>query len=256
MYYQSISPPHSLSLVAMSSWFTIKKIADDIFCITEPYFCEHANSYLIRGTPYDLLVDCGLGVSDIKAFLSQRGFKPRVVLTHAHFDHSGGIRAFAPQEILVTARVLQNLKDSTRWGKEFLHARDFDAAATKRILGATPAQVGHQYRVVIPKGVRAMKSQQIAVGKYHFSVLPMPGHTDDSVVLYEKERGLLITGDVLYAGKIYAWLPNSDTNRFLASLEQLKWLRFTNVLPGHNKLLNSNQALKVIRQWDKALKKM
>ena len=38
--------------------FTIQQVKEDIYLITEPYFYEHANLYLIKGTKYDLLVEC------------------------------------------------------------------------------------------------------------------------------------------------------------------------------------------------------
>src|ERR1700733_648558 len=60
----------------MKETFNIKKIKEDIYLITEPYFRENANLYVIVGNDRDLVIDAGLGVCDVREFLLQKGFKP------------------------------------------------------------------------------------------------------------------------------------------------------------------------------------
>ena len=55
----------------------------------------------ISGGDRDLLVDTGVGVHSLRKFLESSGLRPEpekpleVVLTHCHFDHSGGAHQFA-----------------------------------------------------------------------------------------------------------------------------------------------------------------
>jgi glyoxylase-like metal-dependent hydrolase (beta-lactamase superfamily II) len=42
----------------------------------------------------------------------------------------------------------------------------------------------------------------IMVGRLHVNCLHVPGHSDDHVVLYESSHRLLITGDLLFVGKV------------------------------------------------------
>ena len=80
-----------MSQVAQN-WFSHERIRDDLYLITEPHYhwFNRANIWLVRGRDADMLVDTGLGVSSLKAYLAQLLDKPlKVVASHVHFDHSG-----------------------------------------------------------------------------------------------------------------------------------------------------------------------
>ena len=50
-----------------------------------------ANCYLLIGEERALLIDCGLGIGDIKGAVEKITDKPiLVVATHGHVDHAGG----------------------------------------------------------------------------------------------------------------------------------------------------------------------
>ena len=91
---------------ANNSWFSVRKIQDNLFLITEPFFYEgnRCNIWLVKGGRIDLIIDCGLGVCNLRKFLEENLLldpvdKPNarpclVVCTHVHFDHSGGAKDF------------------------------------------------------------------------------------------------------------------------------------------------------------------
>jgi glyoxylase-like metal-dependent hydrolase (beta-lactamase superfamily II) len=75
----------------------------------------------------------------------------------------------------------------------------------------------------------------IRFGEIQLTVLHTPGHTEGSVCLLDRDRGLLFSGDTLFAG---AWgrvdLPGGDPAAMAASLARLSELEDTvEVLPGH-----------------------
>jgi len=232
----------------MKEYFHIEKIRDRIHVITEPYFYEHANLYLIEGDDHDLLVDVGLGLSDIKSFLQAKGFNPIVVLTHAHFDHVGGIKHFLPSEIIVTAKVAKNLQHEELLGLQYLKPGYFDAVSTKELFGKTPQKICSDYRIEY-KSLQALRSNTIHVGSYVFKIIPTPGHTNDSVVLYDKNHKLLLSGDTLYDGELYANFENSDKTQFVNSLSRLRSLDIAMTLTGHNQVLHGVQTHSVIERW-------
>src|SRR5437773_9938913 len=45
-----------------------------------------------------------------------------------------------------------------------------------------------------------VEGEQLKIGDLVFDVLHTPGHTEGSVCLYEERAGLLLAGDVLFAG--------------------------------------------------------
>ena len=74
------------------------------------------------------------------------------------------------------------------------------------------------------------------IGHLTFEVLHTPGHTEGSVCLYEASRGLLLAGDVLFAGSYGRTdLPGGDDQAMVASLARLArdLPDGVRVLPGH-----------------------
>jgi glyoxylase-like metal-dependent hydrolase (beta-lactamase superfamily II) len=69
-----------------------------------------------------------------------------------------------------------------------------------------------------------------------FDVLHTPGHTEGSVCLYEERAGLLLAGDVLFAGTYGRTdLPGGNDDDMVASLARLarELPPTVRVLPGH-----------------------
>ena len=80
------------------------------------------------------------------------------------------------------------------------------------------------------------EGQQIRIGDLVFDILHTPGHTEGSVCLYEERAGLLLSGDVLFAGSYGRTdLPGGDDEQMVASLARLarEVPRAVRVLPGH-----------------------
>jgi glyoxylase-like metal-dependent hydrolase (beta-lactamase superfamily II) len=80
------------------------------------------------------------------------------------------------------------------------------------------------------------EEEQVRIGDLVLDVLHLPGHTEGSVCLYEERRGLLLSGDVLFAGAFGRTdLPGGDEQAMVASLARLADAIPTTVrvLPGH-----------------------
>lgn len=81
-----------------------------------------------------------------------------------------------------------------------------------------------------------VEGEQLTVGDLVFDVLHTPGHTAGSVCLYEERAGLLLAGDVLFAGTYGRTdLPGGDDDLMVASLARLsrELPPGVRVLPGH-----------------------
>ncbi len=67
-----------------------------------------------------------------------------------------------------------------------------------------------------------VEGEQVRIGDLVFDVLHLPGHTEGSVCLYEERRGLLLSGDVLFAGSYGRTdLPGGNDEAMVASLARL-----------------------------------
>lgn len=79
----------------MYNWFTVEKIDDDTYAISEYKHWEQTHCYLLLGKQKSILIDTGLGIENIKTVVSSITDKPiQVITTHVHWDHIGGHKYF------------------------------------------------------------------------------------------------------------------------------------------------------------------
>jgi len=80
--------------------------------------------------------------------------------------------------------------------------------------------------------------KQVRIGDLVLDVLHLPGHTEGSVCLYEERRGLLLSGDVLFAGSYGRTnLPGGNDEQMVSSLARL-----ARDIPGHVRVLPGHGA--------------
>ncbi len=78
--------------------------------------------------------------------------------------------------------------------------------------------------------------QVIAVGELRLQVLHVPGHCPDHLVVYEPSWGILVTGDLLFVGKVGGTATDEDARTEWASLQRLLAILPDDVTvwPGHD----------------------
>ena len=80
--------------------------------------------------------------------------------------------------------------------------------------------------------------ESFAVGPYRFEVVWTPGHTPGHVCLFESTRGLVLTGDHLFAKaapnvRLMSYSPIDTMGRYVRSLERIAALPVERALPAH-----------------------
>jgi len=65
---------------------------------------------------------------------------------------------------------------------------------------------------------------RLDLGGRTLQVLHTPGHTPDSICLFDEDNGLLFGGDTYNTGPIYAHLPDSDVDAFARSTARIAGL--------------------------------
>jgi hydroxyacylglutathione hydrolase len=166
------------------------------------------NTYLV-GARRPILLDTGAGLPEYAALLAgflateRLGEIPRVVLTHRHRDHMGGVpdvRALYPRVPV---------------GK--LVVNDPSLPVPMEPLG--------EGTVLRGDGVT-------------LRALHTPGHASDHLCYYLEEERALFTGDVILGGSTTVIPPDDgDLAAYLASLRRLLDLDVQRIYPGHGPVL-------------------
>jgi glyoxylase-like metal-dependent hydrolase (beta-lactamase superfamily II) len=224
--------------------FIKEAVCKDVWLVTEPWFAEHANLHVVRGSQKTLLIDAGIGLEYLPQWLDEQEMQPDVVaITHSHFDHCGGLHNFSPKQIFLTVAQMDAIQNPALWGLTYLHAEDVPHAKQQRI---------HHYEPVAPTAANVLP-QRIELGNYQLQVIQVGGHTNDSVMFYEEHQGWLFTGDLFYRGELYTDFANTSIEAWRQATAVIKNLDPLIVFPGHNEILQRDAARQLITHVEKQL---
>lgn len=215
----------------MDNWFTIEQIDRDTFSISEYKHWEETHCYLLCGEKYAILIDTGLGVSNIRKIVDSLTKLPvMTVTTHVHWDHIGGHKYFdniavhEAEKDWLSVRFpipLQVVKNNlTRLPCDF--PRDFDINAYQ-IFQGIPQRILHD-------------GDFLNLGGREIQVVHTPGHSPGHCCFYEPERNYLYSGDLIYKGSLDVFYPTTDPKLFYQSIRRIRKYNIKKVLPGHHQL--------------------
>ena len=224
-----------------TEWFDVRELAPRVWLIAEP---GHVNSFLIEGDDLAVLMDTGLGVANIRSVAESLSGKPILVVnSHHHFDHSGGNLLF--ENIAIHRSGEQLLADEPPEGlaagymeyvgrllnawQDYKEADDvyFHLITRETLLRPLPDGFDPASYVIRPSSPSRLldDGEVLDLGGRTLRVLHTPGHSPDSICLFDEVNGLLFGGDTVNTGPIYAQLTGSDVSQFARSTARLAALR-------------------------------
>lgn len=210
-------------------WFEVYRIRPGVFAIYEPRQQEEVISYLILGEKQAVLFDTGMGISNIKMVTEGLTQLPiSVINSHTHNDHVGDNWRFSKIYGMETSFTRQNAKGSTE---------DAQAEITlDAICGALPAGFNAKAYSTRPFHITDWihDGDKIDLGGQVIQIIATPGHTPDSISLWDEQNGLLFTGDMYYHGPIYLYRPETDLDAYETSIAKMAALHAKLLLPAHN----------------------
>ncbi len=200
------APEEPASVQWFDDYFTIQTIDAETHAIGEPRYWQANYGYLILGQERAILFDSGPGVRDIRPVVASLTDLPvTVVASHLHYDHVGNHARFDR----IAQIDLPHLRERAASGDFRPSAAEhlgffegFDAPTLESVEWWAPGAT-------------------IELGERRIQVLSTPGHTPESTMLFDRERGMLFTGDFLYPGPLIAFVPGSDLGEYLATARRL-----------------------------------
>ncbi|MDY4518779.1 MAG: MBL fold metallo-hydrolase [Candidatus Spyradocola sp.] len=190
-----------------------------------------ASMFLLIGTEKAMLIDCGMGIGDLRGAVEMLTDKPLiVVITHGHIDHTANARQF--DEIWI------HPKDQDRPIPQSLERRRFD---TERIAKRQKNCIGGAYTMFnlypydlnvdlrepgpdekMPVIHDLYDGQQFDLGGGRIvTAYECPGHTAGEMVFLDEQTRSLFAGDALNFNLGVSDCPVETTLRYLKRLRDL-----------------------------------
>jgi glyoxylase-like metal-dependent hydrolase (beta-lactamase superfamily II) len=176
------------------------------------YFLSYKNDLVIIDPGFD-----GIFLSEV--ILENKFNLKAIILTHAHFDHVGGL---LPLFLNFPCKI-------------YLHEADFNLYknSQKSSLHFTNEDIGPI--LPIQKFITLANNLKIEIGRFDFNILHTPGHTKGSCSFYLEKEKMIFTGDTLFKDTVgrtdFSYSSPSDLNKSLKKILSLN--NNVQVYPGH-----------------------
>ena len=185
-----------------------------------------ANAYLVNGT---ILIDVGMDSSDIISELGKHitlDDLEIIILTHCHYDHSGGASGVARA---TGAKIAVHKNDASLLGNP-------EASASRLF--------GKKAPIIVP---------DILLGgdeKFgDLEIIHTPGHTPGGICLYDPISKILFSGDTVFQDGSFGRtdLYGGDSSQLIGSIKKLTLLDVKIMYPGHGEIVmnNANDQIKL-----------
>ena len=185
-----------------------------------------ANAYLVNGT---ILIDVGMDSSEIIPEL-EKHIAPddleMIILTHCHYDHSGGAGGVASA---TGAKIAVHKNDAPLLGNP-------DASASRLF--------GKRAPIIVPDILLA--------GGERFGELEIihtPGHTPGGICIYDPISRTLFSGDTVFQDGSFGRtdLYGGNSSQLTGSIRKLTLLDVNIMYPGHGEIVmnNANEQIKL-----------
>lgn len=178
----------------------ILKVAEHFWIFEE----DGVRSFLFEGDKRAMLVDTGFGTLNIRDMAAGLTDLPVfLVNTHTDKDHIGCNKDFKPI---------------------YMHPAEMD-----------------YYKNGLPEGcsmedvLPLWEGDMIDLGYWKFEVILTPGHTPGSIMLLEREKRMLLSGDVIQDGDIFMFGAGRNMQAFQCTLKKMIAMgdAFESIWPSH-----------------------
>ncbi len=238
-----------------------KELAIHVVRLPLPFSLDHINCYAIQGKDGWWLIDTGLNTEPSRMawlhFMNNNDIKGSdikgIYITHAHPDHfgaAGWLQELSGAPVYISTLDAKSMNKVWQGsGSEITEEvtkqlnrngmpPDLTHKAIKDIISMVTLTQPHAALSIIEPG------NLVQLGDFQYSALLTPGHSDGHICFFNKEYGVLFSGDHLLASispNISLWSDGEPDplNNFLKSLNANRSLPCKSVLPAHGSAFNN-----------------
>ncbi len=228
-------------------WYRVRAVGDGVTWIDEPFIRAfyRCNIWHVRGRERDMLVDSGMGVVSLRRHVPLVTEKPCLaVASHTHFDHIGCHHEFAERAVhAAEADILASPTRAATLADPYVSDDIFEALPP-------PPYVSAEYRVRGAPATRILEDGEVIdLGDRRFEVVHTPGHSPGGIALFERETGILFSGDIVYDGPLVEDTYHADPADYYTSMKRLLDYPVRVVHGGHFPSYDGRRHREIIRRW-------
>jgi glyoxylase-like metal-dependent hydrolase (beta-lactamase superfamily II) len=156
---------------------------------------------------------------ELLAFIRERGLRvPYVINTHSHADHANGSYLFEEADLVAHQHCREILY---RYGERVLEEAKAETPELAEVQLHLPS-ITFDQGVTLRLGDRTMR------------LMPLPGHTSDSIGVYVEEDKILFAGDAVMP---VPYIVEGNREALIDSLRAISQLSLENIVQGHGEII-------------------
>ena len=223
----------------------IKQLSNDVYLLSDKKLGHNNNSIVILTEEGPIIIDVFKDkdqFEEILNFIKSKGFNEpnTIIYTHWHIDHTCGNRIFDKCKVLA--------HESTYLHLENFLKNDLDRLKEKKILEKDVS-------IVMPNQTFT-DELLINISNKTLKLIHCPGHTYDSILIYNMTDNILIAGDNLIGEEVPFFMPPTippdqiDTNsKYLESaFKTIQNLGVDIIVPGHGEIISAHKMIELNRK--------
>jgi len=245
--------------VASDPWFTRRRVDDRTWHLSEQHVHPFArcNVWVVHGRIRSMLVDSGLGVVRLSTEAADLFDRPlAAVATHSHWDHVGSFHEFAQRyahpesaRYLESAAAIGGALRRTGFAPEtWQYFIDSGYVLEDELLSALPTpdfDVDAYSVAPCPANHQIDEGDVIDLGDVAYEVLHLPGHSPDSIGLFDRAGGVLFSGDAVYDGPLLEGCYEGGPEAYVATMQRLRDLPVHVVHGGHEPSFGRDRLIEI-----------